>query len=39
MQIIYEMANTGKIDGDIAKALDIALAPYNGKDMPPPNGC
>jgi len=37
MQIIYEMANKGKIDGDITKDIDIALAPYDGKDLPSPN--
>jgi len=39
MRILYEMAETEKIDGDIAKDLDAALAPYDGKDMPPPDGC
>jgi HD-GYP domain-containing protein (c-di-GMP phosphodiesterase class II) len=39
MRILYEMADTGKIDGDITKDLNIALAPYDGKDMPPPDGC
>jgi HD-GYP domain-containing protein (c-di-GMP phosphodiesterase class II) len=37
MQIIYEMANTGKIDKDIAKDFDIALAPYDCNDIPPPD--
>jgi HD-GYP domain-containing protein (c-di-GMP phosphodiesterase class II) len=36
MQLIYEMADKGKIDGDIAKDLDTALAPYDCKDMPLP---
>ncbi|MDR2717766.1 MAG: HD domain-containing protein [Treponema sp.] len=39
MQILHEMADMGKIDGDITKDLDIALAPYDGKDLPPPNSC
>jgi len=38
MRLLYEMAGAGKIDGDIAKDLDAALAPYDGKDMPPPDG-
>jgi HD-GYP domain-containing protein (c-di-GMP phosphodiesterase class II) len=38
MKILYEMADTVKIDRDITKNLDIALAPYDGKDLPPPNG-
>jgi len=38
MKILYEMADTGKIDKDIVKDLDIALAPYDFKDMPPPDG-
>jgi len=37
MRILYEMAGTGKIDGDITKDLDIALVPYDGKDLPSPN--
>jgi HD-GYP domain-containing protein (c-di-GMP phosphodiesterase class II) len=37
MRILYEMANKGEIDSDITKDLGIALAPYDGKDMPPPN--
>jgi len=37
IRILYEMAGMGKIDGDITKDLDIALAPYDGKDLPPPN--
>jgi HD-GYP domain-containing protein (c-di-GMP phosphodiesterase class II) len=39
MKLLYEMAGTGKIDMDITKNMDIALAPYDGKDLPPPNGC
>jgi len=38
MKLLYEMADTRKIDMDITKNLDIALAPYDGKDLPPPNG-
>jgi len=38
MQILYEMADAGKIDNDITKDLGLALAPYDGKDMPPPDG-
>jgi HD-GYP domain-containing protein (c-di-GMP phosphodiesterase class II) len=37
MLILYEMSNAGKIDRDIVKDLDAALASYDGKDMPPPN--
>jgi HD-GYP domain-containing protein (c-di-GMP phosphodiesterase class II) len=39
IRILYEMADKGKIDGDIVKGMDVALAPYDGKDMPPPDGC
>ena len=39
MQILYEMAGMGKIDENITKSLDIALVPYNAKDLPPPNDC
>jgi len=38
IKMLYEMADTGKIDRDITKDIDIALAPYDGKDLPPPNG-
>jgi HD-GYP domain-containing protein (c-di-GMP phosphodiesterase class II) len=38
MKLLYEMADTGKIDMDITRSLDVALAPYDGKDLPPPNG-
>jgi HD-GYP domain-containing protein (c-di-GMP phosphodiesterase class II) len=38
MKLLYEMADTGKIDMDITKNLDIALAQFDGKDLPPPNG-
>jgi len=37
MSILYEMADQGKIDRDISKDMDVALAPYDGKDIPPPN--
>jgi HD-GYP domain-containing protein (c-di-GMP phosphodiesterase class II) len=36
IRTLYETAALGKIDGDIVKGLDIALAPYDGKDLPPP---
>jgi len=36
MQILYEMADAGKIDKDIVKDFDVALAPYDFKDVPPP---
>jgi len=39
MRILYEMSDKGKIDGNITKDLDIAFAPYDGKDMPSPNDC
>jgi HD-GYP domain-containing protein (c-di-GMP phosphodiesterase class II) len=32
MQILYEMADMGKIDGDIVKDLCLALASYDGKE-------
>jgi HD-GYP domain-containing protein (c-di-GMP phosphodiesterase class II) len=38
IRILYEMADTGKIDRDITKDLDNVLAPYDCKDMPPPDG-
>jgi HD-GYP domain-containing protein (c-di-GMP phosphodiesterase class II) len=37
MKILYEMAGTGKIDGDIVNDLNVVLAPYDGKDLPPPD--
>jgi HD-GYP domain-containing protein (c-di-GMP phosphodiesterase class II) len=37
ISILYEMADMGKIDRDITKGLDAALAPYDCGDMPPPN--
>jgi HD-GYP domain-containing protein (c-di-GMP phosphodiesterase class II) len=36
MQILREMSDMGKIDGDIVKDIDIALVPYDGNDLPPP---
>jgi len=36
MKILYEMSDAGKIDDNIVKDLDIALAPYDGNDLPPP---
>jgi HD-GYP domain-containing protein (c-di-GMP phosphodiesterase class II) len=38
MQILHEMVDTGKIDGDIVKDIDIAFVPYNGNDISPPSG-
>jgi HD-GYP domain-containing protein (c-di-GMP phosphodiesterase class II) len=38
MRILREMADTGKIDVNIVKDIDVALAPYDGKDMPAPDG-
>jgi HD-GYP domain-containing protein (c-di-GMP phosphodiesterase class II) len=38
IRILYEMADTGKIDADIVKDFDSAFAPYDSKDIPPPNG-
>jgi len=37
MKILYEMADAGKIDRDIVNDLNVVLAPYDGKDMPPPD--
>jgi HD-GYP domain-containing protein (c-di-GMP phosphodiesterase class II) len=37
MPILYDMANSGKIDRDIVNDLNTVLAPYDGKDMPPPS--
>jgi len=37
MKILYEMAGAGKIDKDIVNDLNVVLAPYDGKDMPPPD--
>jgi len=38
IKILYEMANAGKIDKDITKEIDKALAPFDCKDIPPPHG-
>ena len=37
MKILYEMSGAGKIDGDIVNDLNVVLAPYDGKDLPPPD--
>jgi len=37
MKILYEMTDTGKIDKDIVKDIDVALAPFDGNDLPPPD--
>jgi hypothetical protein len=34
MQVLYKMAETGAIDKNIANDLSLALAPYDGKDLP-----
>jgi len=36
MQILYNMADNGGIDRNITDAIFIALAPYDGKELPPP---
>ena len=36
MQILNKIADSGKVDSKIAKDIDIALAPYNGGNLPPP---
>ena len=36
MQVLHKMAGDGKIDKDIVKDILFALAPYDGKDLPPP---
>jgi HD-GYP domain-containing protein (c-di-GMP phosphodiesterase class II) len=38
MEILYGLADKGKIDKDIVKDIDLVLAPYDGKDIPPPDG-
>jgi len=38
MKILYEMADTEKIDLAIVKEIDNVLAPFDGKDIPPPDG-
>jgi HD-GYP domain-containing protein (c-di-GMP phosphodiesterase class II) len=37
ISILHEIADMGKIDRDIIKELDVALAPYDCKDIPPPD--
>jgi HD-GYP domain-containing protein (c-di-GMP phosphodiesterase class II) len=37
ISILYEITDMGKIDRDIVKDLDIALAPFDCEDMPPPD--
>jgi len=36
MQILQQIADSGKIDGGIVKDISIALASYDGKDLPTP---
>ena len=36
MQVLYKIADSGGIDKTIAKDIDTALAPFDGKDLPPP---
>ena len=36
MQILCKMADAGDIDGNIVNDLDIAMAPFDEKDLPPP---
>ena len=36
MQILYKMADDGGIDRNIANDISIAMAPYDGIDLPPP---
>jgi len=36
MRLLHVIANSGKIDGDIVKDIDIALAPYDGQCLPSP---
>jgi len=38
IKILYEMADSEKIDPAIVKELDDVLAPFDGKDIPPPDG-
>ena len=39
MKILYGIANRGEIDAGIVKDIDIALAPYDGINLPPPEKC
>ena len=36
MEILYKIADSGAIDKNILKEISIALAPFKGKDLPPP---
>jgi HD-GYP domain-containing protein (c-di-GMP phosphodiesterase class II) len=36
MQILNKMVANGEVDADIVKNIDTALAPHEGKDLPPP---
>ena len=36
MKILYKVAGDGKIDEQITRDIDVALAPYDGKCLPPP---
>ena len=36
MQILYNVAEKGEIDKNIVNDISIALASYDGKDLPPP---
>jgi len=36
MRLLYGIAGNGKVDGDITKDIDIALAPYDEICLPPP---
>jgi HD-GYP domain-containing protein (c-di-GMP phosphodiesterase class II) len=38
MQILYKFADDGRIDKNIVKDIAIVLAPYDGRDIPPPAG-
>ncbi|MCL2232415.1 MAG: HD domain-containing protein [Treponema sp.] len=35
MQILHKMVSAGEVDGDIANDINIALAPFDGKNVPP----
>jgi HD-GYP domain-containing protein (c-di-GMP phosphodiesterase class II) len=36
MKVLRKMADSGDIDKDIVNDISLALAPYDGKDLPPP---
>jgi len=36
MKVLYKLASAGGVDENIAKDIDIALAPFDGKDLPSP---